>query len=90
MEKMYRVEFNETGFYQGQGVFQVLDETAEITAENAQEAIELAIDWFVEHDIDYGNIDCDELRKKYEEYAWRAYEIIDKHDYDYQNPQYRD
>lgn len=85
---MYRVEFNETGFYKGQGVFTVLDETDYITADNAQEAIELVIDWFVENDVDYGEIDCDELRKKYEGYAWRAYEIIDN-ECDYENPQYR-
>lgn len=88
MNKMFRVEFNETGFYQGQGIFTVLDETAEITADDAKEAIDLCIDWMVENDIDYGNIDCDEIRAKYENYAWIAYEIING-EYDYRKPLYR-
>ena len=53
--KKYRVEFNTTGFYSGQGIFEVLDETAEVEAENANEAIELCIDYFVDNDINaYG------------------------------------
>jgi len=87
--KKFRVEFNETGFYQGQGIWAVLDETDNIEADTAQEAIELVIDWFVENDVDYGEIDCDEIRTKYEEYAWRAAEIIDG-EYDYNNWEFRD
>lgn len=46
--KKYRVEFNTTGFYQGQGVFEVLDETSEVEATNAQEAIESVIEWMID------------------------------------------
>lgn len=53
--KKYRVEFNTTGFYSGQGIFEVLDETEEVEAENANEAIELCIDYLVDSDINaYG------------------------------------
>lgn len=53
--KKFRVEFNTTGFYEGQGIFEVLDETAEVEAENANEAIELCIDYMVDTDINaYG------------------------------------
>lgn len=64
MSKFYRVEFNTTGYYSGQGIFEVLDETNEIEAETAQEAIELAIEWL------------EELDPKCREYAWRAAEGI--------------
>lgn len=67
MNKKYRVEFNTTGFYSGQGVWEVLDETAEIEAETAQEAIEYAIDYFVETGDD---------REAVEAYAWMACEIL--------------
>ena len=65
MSKFYRVEFNTTGYYSGQGIFEVLDETNEIEAETAQEAIELAIEWLEESDPE-----C-------REYAWRAAERIE-------------
>ncbi|MCR5540076.1 MAG: hypothetical protein K6F71_04475 [Ruminococcus sp.] len=67
--KKYRVEFNTTGFYQGQGVFEVLDETAEVEADNAQEAIECCIDWFVDTDINAygGTYDADAPEYIYDE-----------------------
>lgn len=67
--KKFRVEFNTTGFYSGQGVFETIDEVAEIKAETAQEAIEYAIDWFTENETP---------EEEAREYAWRAAEI--KHD----------
>lgn len=91
MTKIYRVEFNETGFYSGQGIFETLDEIAEVEAENAQEAIELAIDWMchTEYDAystnedgaadymynDNGEIDYDKIREHIDGYAWSAQEI---------------
>ena len=77
MNKKFRVEFNTTGFYSGQGIWEVLDETAEVEAETAQEAIELVIDW-----LEYDDPEC-------HEYAWRAAEIIDG-EYDYNNWQFKD
>ena len=65
MGKSYRVEFNTTGFYSGQGIFDVLDETVCVEADTAQEAIELVIDWL--------EVDDPECR----EYAWRAAERIE-------------
>ena len=59
----FRVEFNTTGFYSGQGVWDVLDETVSVEADTAQEAIELVIDW----------LEADE--PECHEYAWRAAEI---------------
>lgn len=64
--KKYRVEFNTTGFYAGQGVWETLDEICEIEAETAQEAIELAITWFAENDTP---------EEEAREYAWKAAEI---------------
>ena len=88
---MYRVEFNTTGFYSGQGTWDVLDATAEVEAETAQEAIELCIDWMVENDIRYGEMDVDDIRAEIEEYAWRASEIItDEYGTSYDNWEYRD
>lgn len=91
MTKKYRVEFNTTGFYSGQGIFETLDEIAEIEAENAQEAIELAIDWMCDAVFnaystnedgaadymynDNGEIDYDKIMEHINEYAWRAQEI---------------
>ena len=90
--KKYRVEFNTTGFYAGQGVFETLDEIAEIEAENAQEAIERSIDYMVEteraayEDLyddandwaydDDGNVNVDAVRERIEAWAWHACELI--------------
>lgn len=75
---MYRVEFNETGFYSGQGIFEVL-ETAEVEAATAQEAIELCIDWMIEQAKEYNPDDKsdDELETMIRNYAWRASEITE-------------
>lgn len=92
---MYRVEFNETGFYSGQGVWNVLDETAEIKADNAQEAIELCIDWMIDTALNTNHIDneldADKIREEIESYAWRASEIItDEYGKSYDNWEFRD
>lgn len=74
----YRVEFNDTGFYSGQGIWTVLDETAEVEAENAEEAVELIIDWMIEQGIHYNpnNQTYEEIEREIKSYAWRAAEII--------------
>lgn len=69
MEKTYRVEFNTTGFYEGAGIWDTLDELCEIEASDAQEAIELAKEWWIE-DSDNPEKTEDEITK----YAWRAAE----------------
>lgn len=63
--KKFRVEFNTTGFYSGQGIWEALDETVEVEAETAQEAIEFVIDW-----LEYDEPECCE-------YAWRVAERIE-------------
>lgn len=60
--KKFRVEFNTTGYYSGQGIWDVLDETVAVEAETAQEAIDFVIDW-----LEYDEPEC-------HEYAWRAAE----------------
>ena len=90
--KKYRVEFNMTGFYSGQGTFETLDEIAEIEAENAQQAIECSIDYMVEtecaayedlydesNDWAYdedGNVNVDAVRNRIENWAWYACKLI--------------
>lgn len=75
MNKKFRVEFNNTGFYSGAGIWETLDEIAEIEAEGVQEAIEYAKDWWVKtsDDVEAAEIEVNE-------YAWRSAEI--KHDKD--------
>ena len=63
----FRTEFNTSGYYSGQGVWIALEELSYIKADTAQEAIEYAIDWFVETGTPE-----EEARK----YAWRAAEVI--------------
>lgn len=77
--KKYRVEFNTTGYYAGQGIFETLDELCGMECENEQEAIECAIDWFTENDERFGDgeTDVDEIKAEYESYAWRAAEEIE-------------
>lgn len=86
MNKKFRVEFNTTGFYSGQGVWETLDEITEVDAETAQEAIELTIDWI------NGEIIADVDDERYiapVDWVWRATEIVDG-EYDYNNWQFRD
>jgi hypothetical protein len=90
--KKYRVEFNTTGFYSGQGVFETLDELTEVEAHTAQEAIECSIDYMVETECaayedcyddtcdlaydDDGNVNVDAVRDRIESWAWYACELI--------------
>lgn len=73
--KKYRVEFNETGYYSGQGIFDTLEEFTNMECESAAEAIEYAVDYMTENDSRYGETDTETIRKEYEGYAWRAAEI---------------
>lgn len=68
--KKFRVEFNETGYYQGQGVWVCLDETAEVEAETAMQAVEFVKEW-----LEYDTPECNE-------YAWRAAELLDDNGHD--------
>ena len=90
--KKYRVEFNTTGFYSGQGVFETLDELTEVEAHTAQEAIERSIDYIVETECaayedcyddacdwaynDDGSVNVDAVREHIEDWAWYACELI--------------
>lgn len=80
---MFRVEFNTSGFYSGAGIWETVDEIAKIKAENAQEAIEYAIDWFIE------NSDGDEGCRVY---AWKASKItVDEYgNKDYNNWEFKE
>lgn len=74
--RTYRVEFNITGFIYGQGIWECLDETAEVLAENSQEAIESCIEWMT--DVDYQSDlsrEYDDVKTEISSYAWRASEI---------------
>ena len=70
----YRIEFNTSGFYYGQGVWECIDEFDDVEADSAEEAIELAKDWWIEQSYCNG-YSKDEIEKDIEEYAWRAAEI---------------
>lgn len=78
--KKFRVEFNDTGFYSGAGIWETLDEYMEIEADNAQEAIDLAKDWWIEsissnyRGDDYDDV-YEEAVKDTKEFAWRSSEI---------------
>lgn len=79
--KKYRVEFNTSGFW-NEGVWEVLDETAEVKADDPVEAIDCIIDWMVDTEIQYREDEAstDELRAELEDYAWRAAEILNDED----------
>lgn len=78
--KKFRVEFNDTGFYSGAGIWEALDEFCEIEAENASEAIDLAKDYWLEN-----SCDAEKAEEEVKEFAWRAAEV--KHDeYGYLEP----
>lgn len=69
--KEFRVEFNSSGFYSGDGIWEVLDETDHILANNAAEAIELVKDWWLES----SSSDYDDAKIEIESFAFRAAEI---------------
>lgn len=65
----YRVEFNASGFYGGAGIWDTVDELVHVSADSAQEAIELAKDWWIET-----SSDVEQGESEVREYAWRAAE----------------
>ena len=68
--KKFRVEFNNTGYYSGAGIWECVDEIGETEAEDAQEAIEIAIAWWAENAIDF-----ETGENEANNFAWRAAEI---------------
>lgn len=74
--KKYRVEFNATGFYQGEGIWETLDEFCSVEANTAQEAIKSAIEYMAdnEYNVIDNEVEYDDIVEKIEEYAWRASE----------------
>jgi hypothetical protein len=74
--KKYNVEFWVAGnqFWDG------YDEMCNMECDSAEEAIDLAIDWSIEHDIRYGDVDVDIIRAEYEDMRWRATEVLTDED----------
>lgn len=68
--KKFRVEFNETGYYNSEQIWETLDEICEIEADDAQEAIEFAKDYWRE-----SSDDAEKAEEEINDYAWRAAEI---------------
>lgn len=66
----YRIEFNTSGFYFGQGVWECIDEFDDVEADSAKEAIELCKDWWIEN-----STDVKLATKNVFDFAWRASEI---------------
>lgn len=75
---MYRVEFNDSGFYASQGIWTCLDGLTAVKADDPQEAIELAIDWLIDEQIQYGDQDHETAEKQVKSYAWRAAAVINE------------
>lgn len=63
----------------GQGIFEVLDETAEVHAHTPLEAIELCIDFLIDSETPYldEEVEAEALEEIVNNYAWRATEISD-------------
>lgn len=66
----YRVEFNESGLYDRNGIWNTIDEIAEINADSEEEAVDFAKEWYLDN-----SFDREEAEKEISEYAWRASEI---------------
>lgn len=75
--KKYIVEFNTSGFMYGAGIFEVLDETAEVQANSPADAIELCIDFMIDSEVAYleNEAEAEALEESINDYAWRAAEI---------------
>ena len=67
----YTVEYYNTVL----NVWDGYDEFCDIIADSAEMAIELAIDWCVEHDENRSIDSVDDLYCKYNDWWWRAAEI---------------
>lgn len=74
--KKFNVEFwvDENQIWDG------YDEFYHMEADSAEEAIDLAIDWSVEHDIRYGDVDVDIIRAECDNMIWRAAEVLTDED----------
>lgn len=84
MKKTFRVEFNETGFYSGAGIWDTIDEFVEMEADSAAEAIECAAEYMIESMLnnELEDHDYDEVKKSVYGWAWRAAEnIVDEDGY---------
>lgn len=68
--KKFRVEFNNTGYYSGAGIWDTVDEISAIPADSEEEAVEFAKEWWIDF-----SFDCEQAKKETSEYAWRASEI---------------
>lgn len=64
----YRIEFNKSGFMDGAGIWETLDEICEVTAASAQDAIDDVVDALTSDDSDYD----------WRSYAWRACDCSDE------------
>lgn len=75
--KKYAVEFNRSGFMEGAGIFEILDETSEVYANTPAEAIELCIDFMIDSETPYleDEAEAEALEESINNYAWRAAEI---------------
>lgn len=74
--KKFTVEF----YVDENQIWDGYDEFYDMEADSAAEAIDLAIDWSIEHDIRYGNVDVDIIRAEYEQMRWRAAELVTDED----------
>ena len=74
--KEFRVEF----YVEDNHIWDTYDELCNVECDSAEEAIILAIDWCVEHDIRSGYVDCDVIRAEYEDMTWRAAEVLTDED----------
>ena len=62
--KKFRVEFNNTGYYSGAGIWDTVDEISEIPAESEEEAVEFAKEWWIDF-----SFDCEQAKKETSKYA---------------------
>lgn len=74
--KKFTVEF----YVEDNQIWVGYDEFYNMEADSAEEAIELAIEWSIEHDIRYGDVDVDIIRAEYEDMRWRAAELVTEED----------
>lgn len=73
----FRVEFNTSGFYQGAGIWTTIDEIASIEADDAQEAIEGAVRYIKDENIQNcisNGLDIPDVSES-DYYAYRASKI---------------
>lgn len=66
----FRVEFNPSGYYSGQGVWETIDEFSCFEADDELDAIELAKQWWFDNSDDH-----EKSEQEIESYVWRASKI---------------